>query len=295
MPTGLTTSTVLTDSMDDVRSSARAIREQVGGISQLVDRRYLGDGLGPNWNEVTYAQLTAMAVTEQTDMDENFQQLSDSLLTIIPSMIGISTFITDRVKSLMNGTAFAATGGLAMNAIVRKMDKDGLTVLDGATTSLCGAGTTLTSGHIGAATSRISGNATEIFKPPFYAVLHGYQIKDIEDELKASVGVYPVTDGITATVFANGYRGKVANAQIFEDGNITPDSSDDAKGGVFAGGTDGAIVLVMKRDIDVKGKYMENIGGGGNAVYIYVDYAYAERSAGNGLYEIYSDATTPTS
>jgi hypothetical protein len=281
--------------MDDVRSSARQVREQEGGISQLVDRRYLGDGLGPNWNEVTYAQLTAMAVTEKTDMDENFQQLSDSLMTIIPTMIGISTFITDRVKSLMNGTAFAATGGLAMNAIIRKMDKDGLTVLDGATTSLCGAGTTLTSGHIGAATSRISSNATEIFKPPFYAVLHGYQIKDIEDELKAPIGVYPITDGLTARVFTDGYSGKLAKAYLFEDGNITIDSSDDAKGGVFAGGTDGAIVLVMKKDIDVKDKYMPNVGGGGMAAYIYVDYAYGERSAGNGLYEIYSDCTTPTS
>jgi len=263
-------------------------------MSQLVDRRYLGDGLGPNWNEVSYSQLTAAAVTEQTDLDDNCQQLADSLLTITPTMIGISTFLTDRLKAMMNKTGYAEIGGLAMNAILRKIDEDGLTVLDSATTSLCGAGSTLTSGHISAATSRITGNATEPGKPPIYCVLHGYQIKDIADELIAGVGTYPIEDGITATVFKEGYRGvtNAGGAKIFEDGNITIDSSDDAKGGVFA--KDG-IVLVMKRDIDAKEKYMPNIGGGGNAVYIYVDYAYGERSSGNWLYEIYSDATAPTS
>jgi len=292
MTTGYTTSTVLTDSLDDVRSSARQVRQYEGKMSQLVDRRYLGDGLGPNWNEVSYAALTAMAVTEVTDMDENFQQLSDSLLTITPTMIGISTFITDRVKAMMNKTAYAETGGLAMNAIVKKMDEDGITVLDSATTSLCGAGTTLTSGHIAAAKSRISSNATEPGNPPYYAVLHGYQIKDIADEIIHSVGTYPVTDGLTARVFEDAVVGKCGGCTVVEDGNITIDSADDAKGGVFA---KEGIVLVMAKDINVKGVRKENLGGGGEAVYIYADYAYGERSSGNWLFEIYSDATAPTS
>uniref|UniRef100_A0A6M3IPE5 Putative capsid protein n=1 Tax=viral metagenome TaxID=1070528 RepID=A0A6M3IPE5_9ZZZZ len=292
MASGYTTSTVLTDSLDDVRSSARITREQEGKMTQVVDRKFLGEGIGPNWNEVTYAQLTAMAVTESTDMDENFQQLSDSLLTIIPTMVGISTFITDRLVKMMNKTAYAKTGKLAMNAIVRKMDQDGITVLDGATTSLCGAGTTLTSGHISAAVARISGNTTEPGAPPYFAVLHGYQIKDIADEITAGVGTYALPEGITARVWSDGFEGRCGGAMVIKDGNITIDASADAKGGVFA---QEGIVLVMNRNIDAKEKYLPNIGGGGNAVYVYVDYAYGERSAGNFLYEIYSDATAPTS
>ncbi len=291
MATGYTTSTVLTDSLDDVRSSARSVREYEGKMTQLVDRRYLGDGIGLNWNEVTYAQLTAMSVTEQTDMDDNFQQLSDSLLTITPTMVGISTFITDRLRSVMNKTAYAETGSLAMNAIVRKMDTDGITMLDGFSTSLCGAGTTLTSGHISAALARISSNTTEPGSPPYNIVLHGYQIKDIQDEVVAGVGTYNVADGLTARVFTEGFKGMLFGGRLFEDGNITIDASADAKGGVFA---QNALVLVMKRDIDAKEKYMPNIGGGGNAVYIYVDYAYGERLDVWGC-EIYSDATAPTS
>ncbi len=291
MATGYTTSTVLTDSLDDVRSSARIVREDEGKMSQLVDRRYLGDGIGLNWNEVSYAQLTAMAVTEQTDMDDNFQQLADSLLTITPTMIGISTFITDRLRAVMNKTAYAETGGLAMNAIIRKIDEDGLTMLDGFSTSLCGAGTTLTSGHISAAVARITSNTTEPGRPPIYTVLHGYQIKDIQDEVIAGIGTYNVSEGLTARVFTEGFKGRLFGSDVFEDGNISIDASADAKGGVFA---KEAIVLVTKRDIDAKEKYMPNIGGGGNAVYIYVDYAYGERNDVWGC-EIYSDATAPSS
>ncbi len=292
MATGITSTTVLTDSLDDVRSSARIVREYEGVMSQLVDRQYLGEGIGPNWNEVSYAQLTAGAVTEVTDLDENFAQLSDSLLTITPTMIGIATFLTDRLKQLMNKKGYAKVGSLSTNAIVRKMDEDGITTLDSATTSLCGAGTTLTSGHIAAAVSRISSNATEAGLPPFYAVLHGYQIKDIADEITAGVGTYAIPEGLTARVFESGQVKTCGGATIFEDGNITIDASADAKGGVFA---KMGIVLVMERDIDVKEKYMPNLGGGGNAIYVYAAYAYGERSSGNWLYEIYSDATAPTS
>ncbi len=291
MATGYTTTTVLTDSLDDVRSSARSVREFEGKMTQLVDRRYLGDGIGLNWNEVTYAQLSAMAVTEQTDMDENFQQLADSLLTITPTMVGISTFITDRLKSVMNKTAYAETGGLAMSAVIRKMDEDGLTMLDGFSTSLCGAGSTLTSGHISAGLSRISSNTTEPGSPPYNIVLHGYQIKDIQDEVVAGVGTYNVADGLTARVFSEGFKGMLFGGRLFEDGNIVIDASADAKGGVFA---QSALVLVTKRDIDAKEEYKPNIGGGGNAVYIYVDYAFGERLDAWGC-EIYSDATAPSS
>ena len=39
----------------------------------------------------------------------------------------------------------------------------------------------------------------------------------------------------------------------------------------------------------------EDIGGGATVVYLYDEYAYGERSAGNWLFEVYSDATAPTS
>lgn len=291
MAVGWTTTGSLADSLDDVRSSARIVREFEGKMPQLVDKKTLGKGLGLSWQEVTYDQLIAQAVTENEELD-NPQQLSDSLLTITPTVVGIETFITDRVGARIFPQGLAQIGKLGQNAIQRKKDEDGLAVLDGAATALCGAATTLTSGYIATAAYRITSNTTTPGVPPIRCVLHGFQIKDLFDELVAGVGTYVVGDGPTATVFKTGWTLPIAGVEVYEDGNITVDSNNDAKGGVFA---KEAIVLVQGRAPRVVSVRNEKRGGGGDHIYHYEEYAYGERSAGDWVYEIYSDATTPTS
>jgi hypothetical protein len=122
--------------------------------------------------------------------------------------------------------------------------------------------------------------------------LHGFQIKDIFDEIVVGIGTYNVPDGLTARVFSEGFKGSIAGARVYEDGNITIDSADDGKGGVFA---KEAIVLVQGKAPWVETKRLPETGGGATALYYYDEYAYGERSAGNWLYEIYSDCTSPTS
>lgn len=288
---GYTTTSALTDSLPTMIASARSTREFKGVMPQLVDKVTLGEGIGLSWNEVTYAALTATAITETTVLD-NPQQMSDTLFTITPTVVGIETFVTDRVAARIDKKALAQQGALTQNAIERKKDEDGLVVLDGATTSLCGAGSTLTSGHIAAGKYRITSNATEPGNPPIRCVLHGYQLKDLFDELVAGVGTYGLNEGPSADVFKRGFMLPIAGAEVYEDGNITIDSAADAKGGVFA---KEAIVLVQGRAPRIVPVRRENIGGGGTSLYHYDEYAYGERAAGTWLFEIYSDATSPTS
>ena len=211
----------------------------------------------------------------------------------------------------------------------RKKDEDGLAVIDGATTQLNTANSALASGFIAAAVYQISSNETEPGNPPFRAVFHGFSLKDIWDELTAAV--YQISSnvtepgnppfravfhgfslkviwdeltaavdttnradisGITARVFTEGLRGKIAGCEIYEDGNLTIDSDGDAKGGVFA---QEAIVLVQGRSPRTATIRREDIGGGATVMYLYDEYAYGERSAGNWLFEIIADATAPTS
>ncbi|MDO8703700.1 MAG: hypothetical protein Q7J84_02010, partial [Sulfuricaulis sp.] len=273
---GNTTTDALTDSIDSIISAARIVREFEGVMPQLVDKVTLGDGVGLTWNEVSYAQITATAVTETTDLN-NPQQLSDTLFSLTPTVVGIHTIITDRVAKRLNKAAFAKTGALAQNAIQRKKDEDGLIVLDGATTSLSGAGTTLTSGTIAAAAVRITSNATTPGIPPLRGVLHGFQIKDFYDEVTGGLGTYPIPEGETARVFKEGFKGQIASVGIFEDGNITIDSSSDSKGGVFA---KEAIVMVQGRTLRTETERKPNLGGGATAMWMYDEYIYGERSAG---------------
>ena len=128
--------------------------------------------------------------------------------------------------------------------------------------------------------------------PPYRCVLHGYQLKDIEDELLSGIGTYILGEGETARVFKQGFKGMCRGAQVYEAGNISIDSSDDAKGGVFARD---ALVLVQGKVPWAKTIRNEKLGGGATEVLHYDEYAYGERSSGNWGFELYSDATAPTS
>lgn len=291
---GVTTTAALDNSLNSMVAQARITREFDGVMTQLVDRVTLEAGTGLTWNEVTLGKLTATAVTETTDL-QNAQQPVDTNFPITPAIVGILMVLTDRVQRRLAKSSFQKLGGLAQNAIERKKDLDLLTILDGFSTMTgTGAGTTLTTNAIASSRYRISSNATEQGRPPYRAVLHGYQIKDLRDDLVSAVGTYPISDGPTATVFKGAWKLPIADVEVFEDGNITIDSSDDAKGGVFA---KEAIVLVQGKTPWQYNERKPNIGGGANAVYHYDEYAAGERLAGGSTsawgFEIYSDATAP--
>jgi hypothetical protein len=290
MTTGNTYTDILADSLDQVLTSARLIREYPARMPGLVEKHTLGQGTGLSWREISLAQITASSISESTEFD-NPQQLSDTLFSITPSVVGIETLITDRVRERIAKASWARVGALAQNGIQRQKDSDGLTVFGGASTTLAGAGTTLTAGHIAAAVYRISSNTTEPANPPFFFVGHGFQLKDLWDEITAGIGTYPVPTGMSGDAYRQSWRGSVAGADAHEDGNITIDSNADAGGGVFA---KEAIVLVQGRSPWIE-KERKQIGGGAWAIFHYDEYAYGERSSGNWLYRILSDATNPTS
>ena len=241
------------------------------------------------------AKLSAQAVTENTELD-NPQQMEDTLFSITPTVIGVHTVITDRVALRISANAYAQTGSLAQNAIERKKDQDGITAIDGATTALGGANA-LDSGEIAAAAYRITSNTTEPApaNAPINAIHHGFALKDIDDELIAAgvdqTGGAPLTAGVAVEAYQNRYRGTIAGARLYEDGNITI-TSNLAKGGVFS---QMALVLVEGRSPYIETKRLPELGGGATALYHYDEYAYGERSSGNWLYEVQADATAPTS
>ena len=240
-------------------------------------------------------QIVAQAVTEDTELD-NPQQLQDTLFSVTPTVIGIQTLITDRTALRISANAWARTGRLAQNSIERKKDEDGLTILGTAGTTVAGAGTTITSGHIRAARYLISSNTTEPAPEGVYtAVFHGFQIKIFEDEiLDPSSGALQlqIEAGLAARVFQNGFRGMLGGTNIKEDGNITIDTGVDAQGGVFH---KEGIVLVQGRVPYVKTREEPHIGGGATSIYHYDEYAYGERSSGNWLVGVLADAATPSS
>lgn len=293
MAVGNTTTGSLADSLQLIIDSARLVREHEGVFMRTTETHTLEENTGLSWEEIRVNQLTAQNVTENTVL-ANPQQYSDALFALTPAVTGLTTIVTDRTYRRVASKTIAAMGPAAQNAIQRKKDQDYLTVLDGFTNSLAGAGTTLTSGHIAAAARRITSNEGEPGMGEIFTVLHGFQIKDIQDEVVAGVGTYTVPDGLTEDVFRRGFMGSLFGTNVFEDGNIAVDASDDAKGGVH---TREAVLMIQGHAPKTESKRLPEVGGGADQMFYYDEYIFGERSPISGAwgFEIYSDAATPTS
>lgn len=290
---GETTTGSLSDSLPLIIDSARIRAAYPFPGPKLCERHVLDANTGLSWEEVEYARLTAQRITETTRLN-NYQQYADTLARYTPTMSGLATLVTDRVYRRLSKNCLAQMGGLAQEALERLKDLDVHTAIDGFTNSTPGIGATLASSHLTAAFANQRGNTTEGGTGPAYVLLHGFQWKDIQDELLSGIGTYPIPAGMTADIFRDGYTGKMIDgAEVYTDNNLVIDASADAKGGAFFRMALLFIQGMAKRTKTVRD---EEFGGGADKMLHYDEYVVGERTpnATSVLgWEIYSDATAP--
>lgn len=270
--TGPNTTLTFADSLDDIRSAARTVREYSNIMSRLVDTTRLEDNIGTNWKEVLLQKLTASNIGELTDLEQNPQEIIDSLFTIAPTLVGMSLFMTDRAKVRINEKVAAQIGVLTEHAMARKVDIDLIAIGQSATTDLGTSGNPMTSDLISAAVANIRGNTTEPWDGPIAAVMKTFQLKDIQDEGVAGFGTYPVPGGsLTEQFLRKGFAGDLYGASINTDDN-TPLSGTDAVAFVFASGPNSAIIEVTGMESRRVTERKENIGNGAEIMYATDEY-----------------------
>lgn len=293
-PSGYTTTGVLADSLDDVRSSARVQREYMPVMAKLVDTTRLAEGIGVDWKEVLLNRLTAYNIDELTDLQQSPQEIVDSTFSIRPIQMGISVIVTSRAKARINKLVVSKLGVGIERAMARKKDKDLIAVAQSASNDLGTAGQPMESGFVSAAVARIAGNTTEPWDGPTATVLHPFQKKDIQDEIVAGIGTYTVPVGLSSDAFLKGWSGgTLYDSEMWVDGNIPINSSDDATGFTFGKGTGGAIVHVEGMESEYSTKMLDTIGHRG------AELMWATDEYGNGirqqvwLYSYTTDASSP--
>lgn len=292
MATGETTTGSLTDSQPTMIAQARIIREYEGTWRRTCDVVDLAKGTGLSWNEISLAQIDGQDITETTT-NENFQQIADTLFTITPSMSQIALKVTDRTYRRIAGVVSSKIEQLPGNAMARKKDEDYLSLFTTFGTGASpGSGNPISFGHIAAAVNRGQSNATEPSMKQYFSILHGFQVKDLQDELVTGVGTYTVPTGMTADTYRQGFKGSVADSNVFVDGNITITSTPDANGATHP--KDG-VVAVLGMGIKTEKRRDPGFGGGADEIFMTDEYAFGERSAGNWCFRHLSDATAPTS
>ncbi len=293
MASGETLSGTLADSLPTVIADARIIREYDGTWQRTCDVRTQEEGTGLNWIENSIAQIAAMDITETTN-NENAQQLADTLLQVEPTMVQILLKITDRTYRKIAKIVSSKFGPLAGNAMSRKKDEDYLSLFPSFSDATDpGAGQIFTAGNISASKAQITSNVTEPTDSPVFAILHGFQIKDVQDEIiDGTSATLPVPSGISQDWFVNGLSGVIFGVTIFEDGNITI-SGTDATGAVHA---KEGVVAVNGMTIKTEERRDPAFGGGADEMFMTDEYAFVERGSANPwAFQQTSDATAPTS
>ncbi len=292
---GETTTGSLSDALPEVVSEARIKKEFEGTWRRTCDIKRQQPNTGLSWTEFSIDKVSRQNITETTD-NRNFQQLSGSLQSIEPTMNQIIIKVTDRTYRKIASVVKGKFGGLAGNAMNRGDDEDYLSLFTTfATTNSPGSGNPMSFGYISSAKVNVTSNVTEPSMAEVFTVLHGRQIKDIQDEVLAGVGTYTIPVGMTEEVFRKGFAGTVAGSNVFEDGNITVDSTPNANGATHSReGVIAAVGMEIKSETD-RDLYF---GGGADVISLTNEIAFAERKSGTTqvwAYRHFSDATAPTS
>jgi hypothetical protein len=254
----MTTVAELGDTIPTIIEKANFTSQHKAVMAGLCWNKTKAKGAGSTVNIPYFGEVAATALTETVDMTQS-QTMEDTNVQITLTEVGAKILLSDNALEDDQEELKSVAGRILGEAMEKKRDQDLLGQLDDGANSLAGAGTTLTMGHIAASRALLQGNATTSGGPapmPYVCVIHPFQALDLVDVVTP---VLPAANtlNVTGTAFTddilkNYTIGRLFGMNIVEDGNISIDTTDDAKGGVFSMGEGGAIVLVTARSWDIE-------------------------------------------
>ena len=241
MATGLSLSdsSSLEDMSKIIVAEAIANVEPSAPMADLVSRYDIPSG-SKQVNVPIWGRQSAVALTEGVDIAVP-QQVTATVVNLTASEHGILSFISDRLKHENNENVLSAVGTMHGRAVGRLLDSDLITLLDGFSTTVPGAGNAATAQTIAGFDTGVRSNN-------------------------------PIPEGPSADIIKSYWRGNdpVFGVPIYEDGNISRDGSGDSKGGVFARE---ALALAMEieihaeeeRDASLRGTEVVTVGTWGES------------------------------
>lgn len=264
-----TTIAELQDTVDTIHEKALLTSQFGNPMAALCWN--VNKGKGHSTVDIPYFGIvTANTLSEGIDMTSS-ETMQDTNVQITLNEVGAKIVLTDVAleddKEELQGIA----GKMLGNAVGKKQDTDLLGTFASATTSVGASASTLTMGFLAAAKAILSGNAESTGGPapvPYVVVLHPFQSLDIVDVVTPLLPAITTTAGggslstpFTDDVLRNYTIGRLFGMNIIEDGNISINTTPDARGAVFAQGDQGAIILATARNWAVKPERDESLRG----------------------------------
>jgi hypothetical protein len=241
-----TTSSTLSELYTNITQEAIFTFQETSVMRPLVTL-YPLMGSGKVAEVPVYPAISAAAVNEATDLSNT--AVNPTSATITASEVGVMTTLTDLGANSASRNVGADIGKLFGEAIAKKVDTDLVGLFSSFTTNTAGAaGTELTADLLFKAQAQLR---TLSVPAPYYAVFHPKALFNLKKTLtQAGYGTssYAISE-IGNEALRNGYIGRIAGIDVFENANLSIDASDDSVGGVFH---PASIGLAMKEDFKVE-------------------------------------------
>ena len=241
-----TTSSTLSELYTNITQEAIFTFQETSVMRPLVTL-YPLMGSGKVAEVPVYPTISAAAVNEATDLSNT--AVNPTSATITASEIGVMTTLTDLGANSASRNVGADIGKLFGEAIAKKVDTDLCGLFSSFTTNTGGAaGTELTADLLFKAQAQLR---TLSVPAPYYAVFHPKALFNLKKTLTQAgySGTATAISEIGNEALRNGYIGRIAGIDVFENANLSIDASDDSVGGVFH---PQSIGLAMKEDFKVE-------------------------------------------
>ena len=242
-----TTSSTLSELFENITQEAIFTFQETSVMRPLVTL-YPIVGSGKTVEVPVYPAITASAVNEATDLTNT--AVNPTSQTITASEVGVMTTLTDLARDSASRNVGADIGKLFGEAIAKKVDTDLALLLDSFTTNSLdnGGGVELTADKLFQAQAILRSLNVPA---PYYGVFSPKAVFNLKKTL-TQAGYNTASAAISEIgneALINGYVGRVAGIDIFENANIVINGNDDSAGGVFH---PIALGLALKEDFKVE-------------------------------------------
>ena len=249
-----TTSSTLSELYTNVIQEALFTFQETSVMRPLVTT-YAINGQGKVVQVPVYGAISASAVAEGTDLANT--AIDPTAVNITASEIGVMTTLTDLGRDSASRNVGADIGKLFGDGLAKKVDTDLAGLFASFSSDIGTAGSELTPELLFKAQATLR---SLNIPAPYYAVFHPkacFNLKKLLTNAGYSTSSSAVSD-VGNQAMRDGFIGKVAGIEVYENANIAIDGSDDSVGAVFH---PSSIGLAMKADLKIETQRDASIRG----------------------------------
>ena len=209
--------------------AARYTEEHNAPAMALIEQFTLPKGA----KQVTVPKVGQMTISDLADGQDIIAEEDVGMTTVdlTASEVGAKVILTDKLVRQSADNVFSIVGRQLGDAMARKKDTDVHSLYSGLNggTTLGAAGATFSLANVAASISYAKANK---FGSQLYILQHPNAVFDIANTAVTASSTYPVPKGWSEDLLGEFFSGlrPLNGVPIFEDGNLSVDSSDDAIG-----------------------------------------------------------------